>query len=158
MPGELFVIRNAGNTATHAEGPDWVSITTDIEAIHFLIHPFPSISVSSLMPNSTGSMVGSLEFCCGKLGSRLIMASWRWRSGRKRSTSDNKIETGGIKTVMRGGFYLRSLGSLRKDRQGGTLTKMDKVLPGWGEKLAWQSCWHQALSCCFICSLYLTNR
>lgn len=39
MPGELFVVRNAGNTATHAEG----------------------------------SMVGSLEFCCGKLGTRLIM-------------------------------------------------------------------------------------
>ncbi|CAL1159755.1 unnamed protein product, partial [Cladocopium goreaui] len=38
-PGELFVLRNAGNTCTHAEG----------------------------------SMVGSLEFCTGKLGSRLIM-------------------------------------------------------------------------------------
>ena len=39
MPGELFVLRNAGNTCTHAEG----------------------------------SMVGSLEFCTGKLGSRLIL-------------------------------------------------------------------------------------
>ena len=38
-PGELFVLRNAGNTCTHAEG----------------------------------SMVGSLEFCTGKLGSRLIL-------------------------------------------------------------------------------------
>ena len=39
MPGDLFVLRNAGNTCTHAEG----------------------------------SMVGSLEFCCGKLGSKLIL-------------------------------------------------------------------------------------
>ena len=39
MPGELFVLRNAGNTCTHAEG----------------------------------SMLGSLEFCTGKLGSRLIL-------------------------------------------------------------------------------------
>jgi len=39
MPGELFVLRNAGNTCTHAEG----------------------------------SMVGSLEFATGKLGSRLIL-------------------------------------------------------------------------------------
>eukprot|EP00435_Cladocopium_sp_Y103_P016652 s2325_g4.t1 len=39
MPGDLFVLRNAGNTCTHAEG----------------------------------SIVGSLEFCVGKLGSRLIL-------------------------------------------------------------------------------------
>eukprot|EP00438_Fugacium_kawagutii_P010828 Skav230396 [mRNA] locus=scaffold62:478305:487876:- [translate_table: standard] len=39
MPGDLFVLRNAGNTCTHAEG----------------------------------STVGSLEFCVGKLGSRLIL-------------------------------------------------------------------------------------
>ncbi|CAE7324538.1 mtcA2 [Symbiodinium natans] len=39
MPGEIFVLRNAGNTATHAEG----------------------------------SLVGSLEFCTGKLGSRLVL-------------------------------------------------------------------------------------
>jgi carbonic anhydrase len=39
MPGDLFVLRNAGNTCTHAEG----------------------------------SMVGSLEFCAGKLGSKLIL-------------------------------------------------------------------------------------
>ncbi|CAJ1390281.1 unnamed protein product [Effrenium voratum] len=39
MPGDIFVLRNAGNTCTHAEG----------------------------------SMVGSLEFCAGKLGSKLIL-------------------------------------------------------------------------------------
>mmetsp|Transcript_6897 Transcript_6897/g.15987 ORF Transcript_6897/g.15987 Transcript_6897/m.15987 type:complete len:445 (+) Transcript_6897:72-1406(+) len=39
MPGDLFVLRNAGNTCTHAEG----------------------------------SMVGSLEFCVTKLGTRLIL-------------------------------------------------------------------------------------
>ena len=39
MPGDLFVLRNAGNTCTHAEG----------------------------------SMVGSLEFCTGKLGARMIL-------------------------------------------------------------------------------------
>ena len=38
-PGELFVLRNAGNTCTHAEG----------------------------------SIIGSLEFCTGKLGSKLIL-------------------------------------------------------------------------------------
>ncbi|CAE7460982.1 mtcA2 [Symbiodinium sp. CCMP2456] len=38
-PGDLFVLRNAGNTCTHAEG----------------------------------SFLGSLEFCVGKLGSRLIV-------------------------------------------------------------------------------------
>ena len=39
MPGDLFVLRNAGNTCTHAEG----------------------------------SMLGSLEFCASKLGSKLIL-------------------------------------------------------------------------------------
>ena len=39
MPGDLFVLRNAGNTCTHAEG----------------------------------SIVGSLEFCTGKLGTQLIL-------------------------------------------------------------------------------------
>ncbi|CAE7386726.1 mtcA2 [Symbiodinium natans] len=38
-PGDLFILRNAGNTCTHAEG----------------------------------SIVGSLEFCVGKLGSRLVV-------------------------------------------------------------------------------------
>ncbi|CAE7510061.1 mtcA2, partial [Symbiodinium pilosum] len=39
MPGDIFVLRNAGNTCTHAEG----------------------------------SIVGSLEFCAGNLGSRLVL-------------------------------------------------------------------------------------
>mmetsp|Transcript_23605 Transcript_23605/g.51335 ORF Transcript_23605/g.51335 Transcript_23605/m.51335 type:complete len:783 (-) Transcript_23605:301-2649(-) len=39
MPGDMFVLRNAGNTCTHAEG----------------------------------SMLGSLEFCASKLGSKLIL-------------------------------------------------------------------------------------
>ncbi|CAE7560809.1 mtcA2, partial [Symbiodinium pilosum] len=39
MPGDLFVLRNAGNTCTHAEG----------------------------------SIVGSLEFCTGKLGAQLVL-------------------------------------------------------------------------------------
>ncbi|CAJ1412967.1 unnamed protein product [Effrenium voratum] len=47
MPGELFVLRNAGNTCTHAEG----------------------------------SMVGSLEFCTGKLGSRLILVLGHTKCG-----------------------------------------------------------------------------
>ena len=47
MPGDLFVLRNAGNTCTHAEG----------------------------------SMVGSLEFCCGKLGSKLILVMGHTKCG-----------------------------------------------------------------------------
>ena len=47
MPGDLFVLRNAGNTCTHAEG----------------------------------SMVGSLEFCAGKLGSKLIMVMGHTQCG-----------------------------------------------------------------------------
>mmetsp|Transcript_68469 Transcript_68469/g.161087 ORF Transcript_68469/g.161087 Transcript_68469/m.161087 type:complete len:509 (-) Transcript_68469:40-1566(-) len=47
MPGEIFVLRNAGNTCTHAEG----------------------------------SMVGSLEFCTGKLGSRLILVLGHTKCG-----------------------------------------------------------------------------
>ena len=47
MPGDLFVLRNAGNTCTHAEG----------------------------------SMVGSLEFCCGKLGSKLILVLGHTKCG-----------------------------------------------------------------------------
>lgn len=39
MPGDIFALRNAGNTCTHAEG----------------------------------SMMGSVEFCCSTLGSRLIV-------------------------------------------------------------------------------------
>ena len=46
MPGDLFVLRNAGNTCTHAEG-----------------------------------MVGSLEFCCGKLGSKLILVMGHTKCG-----------------------------------------------------------------------------
>lgn len=47
MPGDIFVLRNAGNTCTHAEG----------------------------------SMVGSLEFCTGKLGSRLILVLGHTKCG-----------------------------------------------------------------------------
>ena len=46
-PGDIFVLRNAGNTCTHAEG----------------------------------SMVGSLEFCTGKLGSRLILVLGHTKCG-----------------------------------------------------------------------------
>ena len=45
--GDIFVLRNAGNTCTHAEG----------------------------------SMVGSLEFCTGKLGSRLILVLGHTKCG-----------------------------------------------------------------------------
>ena len=44
MPGDLFVLRNAGNTCTHSEG----------------------------------SMVGSLEFCIGALGTKTLAGSWPW--------------------------------------------------------------------------------
>mmetsp|Transcript_38338 Transcript_38338/g.68558 ORF Transcript_38338/g.68558 Transcript_38338/m.68558 type:complete len:753 (-) Transcript_38338:104-2362(-) len=47
MPGDIFVLRNAGNTCTHAEG----------------------------------SMVGSLEFATGKLGSRLILVLGHTKCG-----------------------------------------------------------------------------
>ncbi|CAJ1363223.1 unnamed protein product, partial [Effrenium voratum] len=47
MPGDIFVLRNAGNTCTHAEG----------------------------------SMVGSLEFCTGALGSRLIVVLGHTKCG-----------------------------------------------------------------------------
>ncbi|CAE7406367.1 mtcA2 [Symbiodinium necroappetens] len=47
MPGEIFVLRNAGNTCTHAEG----------------------------------AMLGSLEFCTGKLGSRLVMVLGHTKCG-----------------------------------------------------------------------------
>ena len=47
MPGDIFVLRNAGNTCTHAEG----------------------------------SMVGSLEFCTGNLGSRLILVLGHTKCG-----------------------------------------------------------------------------
>ncbi|CAE7712948.1 mtcA2 [Symbiodinium pilosum] len=47
MPGDIFVLRNAGNTCTHAEG----------------------------------SMVGSLEFCTGKLGSRLVLVLGHTKCG-----------------------------------------------------------------------------
>ena len=43
MPGDIFVLRNAGNTCTHAEG----------------------------------SVVGSLEFCIGALGTKILgTSSW----------------------------------------------------------------------------------
>ena len=41
MPGDIFVLRNAGNTCTHAEG----------------------------------SVVGSLEFCIGALGTKILVVS-----------------------------------------------------------------------------------
>ncbi|CAK9030143.1 unnamed protein product, partial [Durusdinium trenchii] len=47
MPGDIFVLRNAGNTCTHAEG----------------------------------SMVGSLEFCTGKLGARMILVLGHTKCG-----------------------------------------------------------------------------
>lgn len=47
LPGDIFVLRNAGNTCTHAEG----------------------------------SIVGSLEFCVGKLGSRLILVMGHTQCG-----------------------------------------------------------------------------
>eukprot|EP00438_Fugacium_kawagutii_P020394 Skav222020 [mRNA] locus=scaffold2914:14060:17425:+ [translate_table: standard] len=47
LPGDLFVLRNAGNTCTHAEG----------------------------------SMIGSLEFCIGKLKSRLVVVLGHTKCG-----------------------------------------------------------------------------
>ena len=47
LPGDIFVLRNAGNTCTHAEG----------------------------------SMVGSLEFCTGKLGARMILVLGHTKCG-----------------------------------------------------------------------------
>ncbi|CAE7945911.1 cynT, partial [Symbiodinium sp. KB8] len=47
MPGDIFALRNAGNTCTHAEG----------------------------------SIVGSLEFCSGMLGTRLIFVLGHTKCG-----------------------------------------------------------------------------
>eukprot|EP00435_Cladocopium_sp_Y103_P012643 s2325_g3.t1 len=47
LPGDIFVLRNAGNTCTHAEG----------------------------------SMIGSLEFCIGKLKSRLVLVLGHTKCG-----------------------------------------------------------------------------
>ena len=54
-PGELFVLRNAGNTCTHAEG----------------------------------SIVGSLEFCTGKLGSKLILVLGHTQCGAIAGATEN---------------------------------------------------------------------
>ena len=59
MPGDLFVLRNAGNTCTHAEG----------------------------------SMVGSLEFCVSKLGTRLILVLGHTQCG---------AITGAVRTYLQG--------------------------------------------------------
>ena len=60
MPGDLFVLQNAGNTCTHAEG----------------------------------SMVGSLEFCVSKLGTRLILVLGHTQCG---------AVTGAVQTYLQGG-------------------------------------------------------
>ena len=71
MPGDLFVLRNAGNTCTHAEG----------------------------------SIVGSLEFCTGKLGTKLVLvlghtqcgavagATRTYRSGAKDKAPGSALES-----------------------------------------------------------------
>ena len=83
MPGDIFVLRNAGNTCTHAEGrlvgfdrtemyqghPVWESAC---EYVVFVLQQNHCCSLSSLLVEP-GSMVGSLEFCAGKLGSKLIL-------------------------------------------------------------------------------------
>ncbi|CAK9012627.1 Carbonic anhydrase (Carbonate dehydratase) (Non-classical export protein 103) [Durusdinium trenchii] len=71
MPGELFVIRNAGNTATHAEG----------------------------------SMVGSLEFCCGKLGSRLILVLGHTQCGAIVGATGTYLANQGKPTMKPGEGY-----------------------------------------------------
>eukprot|EP00438_Fugacium_kawagutii_P010822 Skav230390 [mRNA] locus=scaffold62:404899:407803:- [translate_table: standard] len=54
LPGDLFVLRNAGNTCTHAEG----------------------------------SMIGSLEFCIGKLKSRLVVVLGHTKCGAVYGATD----------------------------------------------------------------------
>ena len=57
MPGDIFVLRNAGNTCTHAEG----------------------------------SMVGSLEFCVGALGTKILGWHWDALGGRYRKFGEVEI-------------------------------------------------------------------
>lgn len=84
MPGELFVIRNAGNTATHAEG----------------------------------SMVGSLEFCCGKLGSRLILVLGHTQCGAIVGATGTYLANQGKPTMKPGsaleGLLLDLAGTIKK--------------------------------------------
>jgi len=81
MPGELFVLRNAGNTCCHAEG----------------------------------SMVGSLEFCTGKLGSKLILVLGHTKCGAIAGATQT-FQAGGEKapgSALEG--LLQSLAAVAKD-------------------------------------------
>ncbi|CAJ1412963.1 unnamed protein product [Effrenium voratum] len=72
MPGDLFVLRNAGNTCTHAEG----------------------------------SMVGSLEFATGKLGSRLILVLGHTNCGAIAGATKTYLEA---KVPQKAGSALQGL-------------------------------------------------
>ena len=75
MPGDLFVLRNAGNTCSHAEG----------------------------------SMVGSLEFCCGKLGSKLILVMGHTKCGAIAGATQTYLDGKQGKKAMSAGSALEGL-------------------------------------------------
>ena len=75
MPGDLFVLRNAGNTCTHAEG----------------------------------SMVGSLEFCCGKLGSKLILVLGHTQCGAIAGATKTYLTSKGGNSTKNAGCALEGL-------------------------------------------------
>ena len=75
MPGDLFVLRNAGNTCSHAEG----------------------------------SMVGSLEFCCGKLGSKLILVMGHTKCGAIAGATQTYLDGKQGKKAMSAGSALEAL-------------------------------------------------
>lgn len=92
MPGELFVVRNAGNTATHAEG----------------------------------SMVGSLEFCCGKLGTRLIMVLGHTQCGAIVGATSTYLANTGKPQIKPGS----ALEGLLADLTGTIRKASDELGPG----------------------------
>ena len=117
-PGELFVLRNAGNTCTHAEG----------------------------------SIVGSLEFCTGKLGSKLILVlghpvwchCWGHCDPPSRSHQCAWLRFGGLVAgSCRGGEGCQWTAGPRcfPARAGGACCEGERP------SIPWISCWSSASHC-----------
>ena len=84
--GDIFVLRNAGNTCTHAEG----------------------------------SMIGSLEFCTGKLGSRLVLVLGHTKCGAVYGATKTFLDAQGVPNKKAGSALqglLQDLGAVAQQAQ-----------------------------------------
>ena len=102
MPGDIFVLRNAGNTCTHAEGQGRVGLGGAGDGLGLGRGRGGWVAFRAAV--SSGSIVGSLEFCLGALNSKMVLVLGHTACGAiKGATATYLSKTGAAKPQAQGG-------------------------------------------------------